>query len=599
LDILGGKSWETKKARAKKSVEELAGRLVTLYAKRQNAQGHVFPRDNDWQASFEAAFPFQETEDQIRAVEEIKADMESPRPMDRLVCGDVGYGKTEVAMRACFKAVMGGKQVAFLAPTTILAEQHFENFQERFGRFPVRIGMLSRFVPRAEQKKTLERLAAGELDIVIGTHRLLQKDVVFKNLGLLVIDEEQRFGVKDKERLKEIKASIDCLAMSATPIPRTLHMSLLKIRDMSVLRTAPQNRHPIETFLQEFSDDVVIKAIRREVERGGQVFFLHNRIDTLEATQLYLARLLPELLIRNAHGQMDPKDLEEVMHDFIHGNFHVLVSTTIVENGIDIPNVNTIIIDRADVYGISQLYQLRGRVGRSGKVAYAYLLYPEGRALSELAMKRLQVISDFTELGAGFKIAMKDLEVRGAGNLLGAEQSGDILSVGFELYLKLLDEAIAAKTDQKSDEVEEIYMELDYSGFIPDTYIQDPTDKMDVYKKIASVVTDDDLERLFQEVYDRFGPLPDEVHSLFSLAEIQIICRKLRIKSIRERSGICRVEFGRMIDFPFEKAMRLLKESKGQVRSLPDKPNVLVLETQKVGLAEKSVFLRERLSRLL
>ena len=599
LDVLGGKSWEAKKSRAKKSVEELADRLITLYAKRQNAQGHSFGPDNDWQASFEAAFPFDETEDQLRAIAEIKADMESPRPMDRLLCGDVGYGKTEVAMRACFKAVISGKQVAFLAPTTILTEQHFENFQDRFGRFPVRIGMLSRFVPKAEQKQTLAKLAKGELDVVIGTHRLLQKDVAFKNLGLLVIDEEQRFGVKDKERLKELKTSIDCLAMSATPIPRTLHMSLLKIRDMSVLRTAPHNRQPIETFLQEFSDDVVAKAIRREVERGGQVFFLHNRIETLEATELYLRRLLPELLIRSAHGQMDPKDLEEVMHDFIHGNFHVLVSTTIVENGIDIPNVNTIIIDRADMYGISQLYQLRGRVGRSGKVAFAYLLYPDGRALTELAMKRLQVISDFTELGAGFKIAMKDLEVRGAGNLLGAEQSGDILSVGFEMYLRLLNEAVAAKTDQKPEEVEEIYMELDYSGFIPDNYIQDPTDKMDVYKKIASVVTEEDLERVNQEVYDRFGPLPDEVHSLMSLAEIQIICRKLKVKSVRERNGLCAVEFGRMVDFPFDKAMRLLKESGGQVKSLPDKPNVLVFETKKIGLAEKSIFLRERLSRLL
>jgi len=368
---------------------------------------------------------------------------------------------------------------------------------------------------------------------------------------------------------------------------------------MSVLKTAPTNRQPIETFVQEFRDETVVKAIRREVERGGQVFFLHNRVDTLEATQIYLQGLLPELLIRTAHGQMDPLDLEEVMHDFIHGNFQVLVSTTIVENGIDIPNVNTIIIDRADVYGISQLYQLRGRVGRSGKLAYAYLLYPEGRALTELAMKRLQVISDFTELGAGFKIAMKDLEVRGAGNLLGAEQSGDILSVGFEMYLKLLDEAVAEKMGEKRDEPEEVFLELDYSGFIPDTYITDPTDKMDVYKKIASVVTDDDLERVHAEVHDRFGPLPDEVHSLLSLSEIQILCRKLRIKSLRERGGLCTVEFGRMLDFPFEKAMRLLKESGGKVKSLPARPNVLVLETKMVGLAEKSAFIRERLSRLL
>jgi len=599
LDVLGGKTWEKKKANARKSVEDLADRLILLYAKRQNAQGYQFPKDHDWQMSFEAAFPFEETPDQTQAAIEIKADMESPRPMDRLLCGDVGYGKTEVSMRAAFKAVIGGKQVAFLAPTTILAEQHYENFTERFKRFPVRVGMLSRFVPKAEQKRTLEKLAKGELDILIGTHRLLQKDVMYKNLGLLVVDEEQRFGVKDKERLKEFKASIDCLAMSATPIPRTLHMSLLKIRDMSVLRTAPVNRQPIETFIQELHDETVVKAIRRETQRGGQVFFLHNRVETLENTQRYLQGLMPELLIRSAHGQMNALELEEVMHDFVHGNFHVLVSTTIIENGIDIPNVNTIIIDQADMYGISQLYQLRGRVGRSGKEAYAYLLYPKGRALTELAMKRLQVISDFTELGAGFKIAMKDLEVRGAGNLLGAEQSGDILSVGFEMYLKLLDEAVAEKMGEARDQPEEIFLELDYSGFIPDTYIQDQTDKMDVYKKIASVVDENDLERVHQEIHDRFGPLPSEVHSLMSLSEIQILCRKLRITSLRERGGVCAVEFGKMMDFPFEKAMRLLKESGGKVKSNSAKPNQLILETSKVGLAEKSAFIRERLSRLL
>jgi len=599
LDLLGGKSWEKKKAHARKSVEDLADRLIILYAKRQNAQGFAFPADSDWQMSFEASFPWQETADQLTAVAEIKSDMELTKPMDRLLCGDVGYGKTEVAMRAAFKAAAAGKQVAFLAPTTILAEQHYESFLERFKRFPVKIAMMSRFVPRSEQKKSLERLASGEIDILIGTHRLLQKDVVYKNLGLLVVDEEQRFGVKDKERLKEWKSSIDCLAMSATPIPRTLHMSLLKIRDMSVLRTPPTNRQPIETFVQELRDDTVVKAIRREVERGGQVFFLHNRVDTLEATQIYLQKLLPELLVRTAHGQMDPNDLEEVMHDFVHGNFHILVSTTIIENGIDIPNVNTIIIDRADVYGISQLYQLRGRVGRSGKLAYAYLLFPEGRALTELALKRLSVISDFTELGSGFKIAMKDLEVRGAGNLLGAEQSGDILSVGFEMYLKLLDEAVAEKMGEKRDEPEEVFLELDYSGFIPDSYIADPTDKMDVYKKIVSVVTEDDLERVHAEVHDRFGPLPEAVMSLLSLSEIQILCRKLRIKSLRERNGQCTVEFGRMIDFPFEKAVRLLKESAGKVKSLPSKPNVLILATEQVGLSEKSMFIRDRLSRLL
>jgi transcription-repair coupling factor (superfamily II helicase) len=402
--------------------------------------------DNDFQVAFEASFPYQETEDQLTSIDEVKKDMEAPRPMDRLICGDVGYGKTEVAMRAAFKAVMGGKQVALLCPTTILAEQHYENFCDRFKRFPIEVGHLSRFVTKKDQKKVLESITDGSCDIVIGTHRILSKDLKFKNLGLMIIDEEQRFGVKDKEKLKNIKASIDSLAMSATPIPRTLHMSLLKIRDMSVLKTAPYNRQPIETFIQAYDPDIIASAIRREVERGGQVFFLHNRVESLDSVQLYLQQLIPEVFIESAHGKMTGKELEDVMHRFVHGAFQVLVATTIIENGIDIPNVNTIIIDRADMYGISQLYQLRGRVGRSGKLAYAYMFYPEQKTLSELAMKRLQAISDFTELGSGFKIAMKDMEVRGAGNLLGREQSGEIVSVGFDMYLRLLAEAVAERT---------------------------------------------------------------------------------------------------------------------------------------------------------
>ncbi|HOV40142.1 MAG TPA: helicase-related protein, partial [Spirochaetales bacterium] len=354
------------------------------------------------------------------------------------VCGDVGYGKTEIAIRAAFKAVLGGKQVAVLAPTTILAEQHYENFQDRMRNYPITLGMLSRFVERPEQKRTLQKLKEGKIDILIGTHRILQKDVVFRDLGLLVVDEEQRFGVKDKERLKQLKSIVDCLTLTATPIPRTLHMSLLKIRDMSILKTPPHDRMPIETHIGEFSEEAVAQAIRREIERGGQVFYLHNRVETLDEVRRFLARLVPEALIGMIHGQMDPEELEDIMHRFVHGGFHVLVSTTIIENGIDIPNVNTIIIDRADMYGISQLYQLRGRVGRSNRLAYAYLFYPADRVLSELAMKRLQVISDNTELGSGFKVALKDLEVRGAGNLLGREQSGDIGSVGFDLYLRLL-----------------------------------------------------------------------------------------------------------------------------------------------------------------
>lgn len=600
LDKIGGTAWKKKKSGVVKSVEDLADRLIVLYAKRQTAAGYRFPDDNDFQVEFEADFPWEETEDQLRAIADVKKDMESDRPMDRLVCGDVGYGKTEIAMRAAFKAVLGGKQVAFLCPTTILAEQHFENFQERFKRFPVRIGMLSRFVPRKEQKITLEKAAHGDLDIVIGTHRLLSNDVSFKNLGLMVIDEEQRFGVKDKERLKEMKASLDCLTLSATPIPRTLHMSLARIRDLSLLLTPPYNRHPIETFIEPFNEDLIARAIRREVERDGQVFYLHNRVESLQAVRQMLQNLVPEVMIETAHGQLDSKDLEDIMHRFIHRGFHVLISTTIIESGIDIPNVNTIIIDRADMYGVSQLYQLRGRVGRSDRVAWAYLMYPEDRALSEIAMKRLQVISDFTELGSGFKIAMKDLEVRGAGNLLGREQSGDIFSVGFDLYLHMLEEAINTRlSDGTDDTPPEPYLELEYSGFLPDSYISDPGEKMEIYKKIAGAITDEDLSVLHGEVYDRFGPLPDEAESLLSLAEIRIICRKLWIASLKERGGQARIEFGKVARLSVSKVMELVKSSGGMVRLDPKNPSSLILKTGPIGLKEKSEFIKDHLSRLL
>ena len=599
LDALGSKSWEHRKSKVKKAVEELAERLIRIYARRKTAKGFAFPSDNEWQLAFEAAFPYEETPDQLRCIEEVKADMESQKPMDRLICGDVGYGKTEIAMRACFKAATAGKQVAFLAPTTILAEQHFDNFKERFENFPIRIAMLSRLVEKKEQRKILEGLREGQIDLVIGTHRILQKDVEFKNLGLLVVDEEQRFGVKDKERLKEMRASVDALTLTATPIPRTLHMSLLKIRDMSVLNTPPFNRQPIETVVEEFNPEIVAEAIRREVARGGQVFYLHNRIESLDEIQSFLSKLVPEVIIETAHGQMDPDEIEDIMHRFIHGGFQVLVSTTIIENGIDIPNVNTIIIDRADMYGISQLYQLRGRVGRSDRQAYAYLFYPDRKALSELAMKRLQVISDFTELGSGFKIAMKDLEVRGAGNLLGREQSGDIYAVGFDLYLKLLDEAVKKLSEEGYEAEEEPYLELDYAGYLPDEYISLPTVKMEVYKKIASIYTDEDLEALRTELSDRFGPLPDEAESLLALAEIRIICRKLSIASLKERGGIVVVEFSQVAKVSVEKVLRLIRESGGRIKLDPHRPNVLIIKTGSIGLREKSEFLREKLASLL
>ncbi|MDR1317803.1 MAG: transcription-repair coupling factor [Spirochaetales bacterium] len=599
LDLIGSKSWENRKNRVRKSVEDIAARLIGLYSKRKKTRGFAFPADTEWQIEFEAAFPFDETPDQRTCIEEVKADMEKPVPMDRMICGDVGYGKTEIAIRAAFKAVSGGKQVAILAPTTILAEQHYETITERMKKYPVTAAMLSRFVTKAEQKNTLAGLKEGKIDLIVGTHRLLQKDVAFRDLGLIVVDEEQRFGVKDKERLKELKTSVDCLTLTATPIPRTLHMSLLKIRDMSVLKTPPARRLPIETHIMEFSPKTIAGAIRREIARGGQVYYLHNRVESLHDTRLFLQNHVPEVLISTAHGQMSAEELEDIMHRFIHGGIQVLVSTTIVENGIDIPNVNTIIIDRADMYGISQLYQLRGRVGRSDRPAYAYLFYPTDKALSEIAMKRLQIISDNTALGSGFKIALKDLEVRGAGNLLGREQSGDILSVGFDMYLRLLDEAVAGLENKETDELPEVYLELEYSGFIPDTYIGEAEEKMEVYKKIAAVGSDEELAGLDVELTDRFGPLPAEVQSLLALAEIRIICKKLWISSVRERKGRLELEFSKVAKIPINRLLALIRDSRGQLRLDPHRPYILIMDTKAVDLKGKSEFLRDRLSVLL
>ena len=600
LDRIGSKSWENRKSKVQKAVEDLAQKLIDLYSRRKASVGYAFPKEKEWQSAFEAAFPYEDTPDQITVTEEVKADMEKPVPMDRLICGDVGYGKTEIAMRAAFKAVMGGKQVAFLAPTTILAEQHYETLIERFKNFPVKIARLSRFVPAAEQKKILKKLEQGELDILVGTHRIIQKDVHFKNLGLMIIDEEQRFGVKDKERLKEMKNNVDCLTMSATPIPRTLHMSLLKIRDMSLLTTPPQNRQAIETVIDEFNDDRVAAAIRQEMDRGGQVFFLHNRVESLLEVRQRIERIVPECLVDVAHGQMTSSELDDIFHRFKMGGFHVLIATTIIENGIDIPNVNTIIIDRADMYGVSQLYQLRGRVGRSDRKAYAYLLYPKDRALSEVAMKRLQVISDFTELGSGFKIAMKDMEIRGAGNLLGKDQSGDVYAVGFDLYMRLLNEAVNRLTAQKDYKPDsEVLMEMEYTGDIPDTYVTVPQIKMEIYKKIASITTDQEFEAIVNELSDRFGPIPDEVSSLLALAEIRILCRKLEIKSLREKQGEVKVEFANTANISIDNFMKLIKDNPGTIRLDPTMPSVLFIKLGKIGLKEKSEFIREKLSKLL
>ncbi|MCR4742067.1 MAG: transcription-repair coupling factor [Treponema sp.] len=599
LDTIGSKSWEKRKSKVQKAVEDLAQKLIDLYSRRKASVGYAFPKDTEWQTAFEAAFPYEDTPDQITVTEEIKKDMEKPLPMDRLVCGDVGYGKTEIAMRAAFKAVMGGKQVAFLAPTTILAEQHFDSCQERFKNFPIKIAHMSRFVTPAEQKKILAKLEKGEIDILIGTHRIIQKDVKFKNLGLMIIDEEQRFGVKDKEKLKTLKNNIDCLTLSATPIPRTLHMSLLKIRDMSLLTTPPQNRQPVETVIDEYTEDRVAAAIRKEIDREGQIFYLHNRVEDLLEIRRKIERICPEILVEVAHGQMTSQQLDDIFHRFKMGAFHLLIATTIIENGIDIPNVNTIIIDRADMYGVSQLYQLRGRVGRSDRQAYAYLLYPENKALSEIAMKRLQVISDFTELGSGFKIAMKDLEIRGAGNLLGRDQSGDVYSVGFDLYVKLLNEAVNRLTAQKDyKEENEVLMELEYTGFIPDSYIVNPQIKMEIYKKIAAITSEAEFDSVLAELIDRFGPIPDEVSSLLALAEIRILCKKLGVKSIKERQGEVKVEFSQVSNLSIDKILKLIHDNPDTIRLNSQMPNMIFIKLGKIGLKEKSEFIREKLSRL-
>ncbi|PKL13670.1 MAG: transcription-repair coupling factor [Spirochaetae bacterium HGW-Spirochaetae-8] len=600
LDKLGGQGWENKKAKARKSAEDLAGRLIQLYARRKSSKGYPFPKDTDWQLEFEASFPFEETEDQLTCIEDIKNDMESPTVMDRLVCGDVGYGKTEVALRAAFKAVMSGKQVAFLAPTTILAEQHYETLIQRLGAFPVKVAVLSRIIPKKEQAQTLKKVAQGSIDILVGTHRILQKDVVFQNLGLLIIDEEQRFGVKDKERVKELKNNIDSIALSATPIPRTLYMSLLKIRDMSLLTTPPIQRRPIKTVIKEFDMKLIKSAITFELARGGQVFYLHNRIDTLREVVAMINQQLPEITVESIHGQMDPMEIEDVMRRFIHQGIQVLVSTTLIENGIDIPNVNTIIIDRADRYGVSQLYQLRGRVGRSDQEAFAYLFYPELRVLSEVAVKRLKVISENTELGSGFKIAMKDMEIRGTGNLLGREQSGQLASVGLEMYLRILDEAIAELTREGGiEESKEVFLELDYSGFIPDSYISEPSVKFDVYKKIASINTDVQLQALTAEMEDRFGVMPEVVSNLLYIAELKIICRKLSIYHLKERNGMVTVEFSKVKNISIDKLMELIRLSNGKVGIDQRRMNIVTLRTDAVSLKDKSLFILEKLQRLL
>ncbi len=522
LSMLGGSAWEKIKARTKKAVADMAEELLKIYAERKTRPGFQFGPDTTWQRQLEASFPYEETPDQIKAINAIKMDMERPQAMDRLVCGDVGYGKTEVAIRAAFKAIEAGKQVAVLVPTTILAQQHLTTFKERLKDFPVKIEMLSRFRTRKEQTAIVDDLAAGKIEIIIGTHRLLSKDVRFKDLGLLIVDEEQRFGVKHKETIRKIKSTVDTIAMTATPIPRTLHMSLSGVRDMSLINTSPKDRLPIITEIREFEPETIADAILREIDRGGQVFFVHNRVQTIEAMYRYLKKLIPQVEIGIAHGQMHERSLEGIMLAFLAGRFNVLLSTTIIESGLDIPSVNTMIINRADRFGLAQLYQLRGRVGRSSKRAYAYLLTPAYRLLTDDARKRLRAIETHSDLGSGFALAMKDLEIRGAGNILGPQQSGFIEEVGFDLYTKLLEEAVAELKGEKVLGTPDTKLDTDMEMMIPGRYISINQQKVDIYQKIAGAKTLDEIERIRDEVEDRFGRLPQETANLFEAAAVRI-----------------------------------------------------------------------------
>ncbi|WP_408955223.1 transcription-repair coupling factor [Natroniella sp. ANB-PHB2] len=545
LHKLDGDNWKKAKARVKKSVAEMAEELLELYAQRELKQGYAFSEDTVWQQEFEAKFPYQETPDQLTAIEKVKQDMESNQPMDRLLCGDVGYGKTEVAIRAIFKAVIDGKQAGFLVPTTILAQQHWNNLQERFEDYPIEVAMLSRFRTAKEQQKIIEGLKVGTIDVVIGTHRLLSNDVKFKDLGLVVVDEEQRFGVSQKERLKQLKKSIDVLTMTATPIPRTLHMSLVGVRDISLIETPPENRYPIRTYVREYDQNLIKTALDRELNRGGQVYFVHNRIKDIKKMAVKIKGLVPEAEVVVAHGQMSEMKLERLMIDFLESKFDVLVCTTIIETGLDISNVNTIIINRADKMGLSQLYQLRGRVGRSNQLAYAYLLYEQDQILSEIAEKRLKAIKDFTKLGSGFKIAMRDLEIRGAGNILGPEQHGHIEAIGFSLYCKLLDTAITElQTEgEEKEEEKEIELELKVDAYLPEDYIPGSNQKIEIYKKIDALETYKEYNKLTAELEDRFGQLAQEVIILLELAKIKIIGNKLMVTEIKERAQLVTFKF--------------------------------------------------------
>lgn len=538
LSKLGTGEWKKAKNKARKSAEEIARYLIELYAERRQAKGYSFSKDTPWQKEFETLFPYEETSDQLRAIEEVKCDMESVRPMDRLLCGDVGYGKTEVAIRAIFKACMDSKQAAFLVPTTILAQQHYNTLKERFADYPIRIEVVSRFRTKKEQEQIIEDARIGLVDVLIGTHRILSKDIRFKDLGLLVVDEEQRFGVKHKELLKQIKKDVDVLTLTATPIPRTLHLSLSGIRDMSILEEPPEDRHPIMTYVTEAREGIISDVIEREISRGGQVFFVYNRVENITKIADFIQRLVPEARIAIAHGQMTAAKLEDIMVDFLEKEYDVLLCTTIIETGMDIANANTMIVYDADNMGLSQLYQLRGRVGRSARQAYAYFMYQKDKVLTEVSEKRLKAIREFTEFGSGFKIAMRDLEIRGAGNILGERQHGHMAEIGYDLYVKMLDESVRALQGQPANVRTETEIELDVNAYIPDHYIEDEMTKMEIYKKIAAIDSKEEMYEVEEEIEDRFSDIPMPTRNLLMIAYIKAMASRLGILKINQSKNI-------------------------------------------------------------
>ncbi|MCW3489128.1 transcription-repair coupling factor [Dethiobacter alkaliphilus] len=593
MSALGGGEWSRVKARVQASVQELAKDLLALYAARETEQGHAFSPDHSWQKDFEAAFPYEETPDQLQAIAEVKQDMEKSTVTDRLLCGDVGYGKTEVALRGAFKAVMDGKQAAFLVPTTVLAQQHYHNFVERLEGFPVNVGILSRFQSPAEQKETIKGLKEGTIDLVVGTHRILSKDIRFRDLGFLVVDEEQRFGVRHKERIKMLKKNLDVLTMTATPIPRTLHMSLVGVRDMSVIETPPEDRYPIQTYVLEYSDALIREAVMRELNRGGQVYFVHNRVQSINRWAAKLQELMPEVRLAVAHGQMPEDRLEKVMMGFLEGEYDVLLSTTIVEAGLDIPNVNTIIIQDADKFGLAQLYQLRGRVGRSNRIAYAYLTYQKDKVLTEVAEKRLQAIKEFTELGSGFKIAMRDLEIRGAGNILGPEQHGFMMAVGFDLYVKLLEDAIRTYKGQEEEARQEPRIEIQADAYLPASYISDARQKIVFYQKVAAVESVEQVLEAKEELCDRYGPLPAAAENLLNVAHVKLLARELYVSSVSEEKGEIQIRFAKDSTLSGDLLLKLSKQFKGRLTAGTGKQFILAFRLNTRSAGERLLFILE------